>query len=130
MSQPAEYERQWKAIAAWDWERIERAVAEEGVAHLHPVQGQRPGPGRPAEAAPEDQQSGTPAELAPEDLRREVKQDVQRDLQAPLSPEGVERELYYAAALHAHCQQHGLAMGAGWGPDGAVWICVRRPDGT
>jgi hypothetical protein len=51
---------------------------------------------------------------------------VAADAPAPLSPEVLERELYFAAALHAHCQQRGLAMAVDRGPDGTVWIGVKR----
>src|SRR5688500_7059657 len=102
MRQPREFETQWKLIAGWDWERIERSVAEQGVARVRPARDQRAGSRHPAEAAPEDVRRGVPAELAPEDIRQPIKQDVAPDAPAPLSLEVLERELYFAAALHAH----------------------------
>ncbi len=126
MPRSGPFERQRETIAGWDWKRIEQAVAEHGVARLHPVPGQRHAPVHAAEVAPEDVWRGRPAELAPEDIRSQVRQDVPPGAPAPLSPELVERELYFAAALHAHCQERGLVMGAEQDPEGTVWICVRR----
>jgi hypothetical protein len=120
------FQAQWEAIAGWDWERIESAVDRDGRARVHPVPGQRHAPVHAAEVAPEDVWRGRPAELAPEDVRSEVRQDVPAHAPAPLSPDAVERELYFAAALHAHCQERGLTMGAEQDPEGTVWICVRQ----
>jgi hypothetical protein len=129
MAQQMEFDAQWNAIWKWDWDRIQRAIAKEGIAYIEPALRQRRSSGHAAEAAPEDVAPGVPAELSPEDLRREVKQDVADasvDPSAPLSPQAVERELYFAAALHAHCQQRGLAMTAGRDAQGDVWICIKR----
>jgi hypothetical protein len=121
----AEFEAQWQQIAGWDWEQIERAVAREGMARLCRAPGAPRSARHPAELAPEDAQRPVPAVLAPEDIRSEVKQDGPESPPAPLSPEAVARQLYFAAALYAHCQQRGLAMGATRDPDGTVWICAK-----
>lgn len=120
------FQSQWEAIAGWDWGRIESALARDGRARVCPAPGQRHAPVHAAEVVPEDVWRGRPAELAPEDVWSEIRLDVPPHAPVPLSPEVVERELYFAAALHAHCQERGLAMGAEQDPEGRVWICVRR----
>jgi len=120
------FEAQWKEMDGWNWERIERAVAKEGVAYLHPAPGDRSGEWHPAALAPEDAHRSAPAELSPEDIRPEIRLDVPYDAASSLTPDVVERELYRAAALHAHCQQRGLSMGAARAADGKIWICVKR----
>lgn len=128
MPRPEPFQAQWETIAGWDWERIGSAVAAHGMARVFPAPGQRHAPVHAAEVAPEDVWRGRPAELAPEDVRSEVRHDVPPGVPAPLSAKTVERELYFAAALHAHCEQRGLVMGAEQDPEGTVWICVRRGD--
>jgi hypothetical protein len=120
------FQRQYRAIAEWNWQRIERAVANQGLAHLRRVGDQDLVSFTPAPLSPEDDRRSQPAELAPEDIRVAVRHDVSTEVTGPLSSEAVERELYFAAALHAHCQERGLQMGAARGPDGSLWICARK----
>jgi hypothetical protein len=128
MPRPDPFQAQWQVIAGWDWERLERALTQQIAVRVCPAFPQQRASFHPAEAAPEDVRPGTPAVLAPEDIRTEIRLDAPPDALAPLSPQSVERELYFAAALHAHCQQRGLMMAAEGDLEGSVWICVKRAE--